>query len=127
MQFVFSRAFARSILFASFIVVLAAKASHALAAPADAVPDYVPPPIIFSSCEENEALECGTLTVPVDYREPRGATTGIVVIRAPATNPDQRIGVLVGNPGGPGSPVSISSSPASMPPSSRSSTRASTS
>jgi pimeloyl-ACP methyl ester carboxylesterase len=103
MQSMLSRAFARSILFASFILVLAAKASHAWAGAAGAaVPDYVPPPIIFAACDENEALECGTLTVPVDYRNPRGATTGIAVIRAPATNPGHRIGVLMGNPGGPG-------------------------
>jgi pimeloyl-ACP methyl ester carboxylesterase len=106
MQFVFSRAFARSILFASFTVVLVARMAHAWAGPSgaqvNAAPDFVPPPIIFTNCEENEALECCTLTVPVDYRNPGGATTGIAVIRARATIPDRRIGVLIGNPGGPG-------------------------
>jgi pimeloyl-ACP methyl ester carboxylesterase len=127
MQFLFTRAFARSVLFASFIVVLVAKAAHAWAAQANAVPDYVPPPIIFTNCEENEALECGTLTVPVDYRHPAGETVGLAVIRAQATIPDRRIGVLVGNPAARAFPASTSFWRASTRRSSRRSTSSSTS
>lgn len=58
--------------------------------------------IKFAPCPENATLDCGTLRVPVDYRKPYGEQVGIAVIRARATNRAQRIGVVVGNPGGPG-------------------------
>jgi pimeloyl-ACP methyl ester carboxylesterase len=58
--------------------------------------------IAFAPCAENPALDCGTLTVPVDYRRPYGDTVDIAIIRARATNPKKRIGVIIGNPGGPG-------------------------
>jgi pimeloyl-ACP methyl ester carboxylesterase len=56
----------------------------------------------FSPCAEDRTLDCGTLMVPIDYAQPHGATVGIAVIRARATKPSLRIGILVGNPGGPG-------------------------
>ena len=46
--------------------------------------------------------ECAALVVPLDYDEPDGATIDVAVARAPATDPDGRIGSLVLNPGGPG-------------------------
>ena len=58
--------------------------------------------IAFAPCAENATLDCGTLTVPVDYREPFGDTVDIAIIRGRATNPTKRIGVIIGNPGGPG-------------------------
>jgi pimeloyl-ACP methyl ester carboxylesterase len=58
--------------------------------------------IKFTPCPENASLDCGTLVVPVDYAKPYGDRAGIAVIRARATKPAQRIGVIVGNPGGPG-------------------------
>jgi pimeloyl-ACP methyl ester carboxylesterase len=48
-------------------------------------------------------LQCGTVTVPLDYREPDGPTLQIAVARHPAEDPGERIGSLVINPGGPGS------------------------
>ncbi len=48
------------------------------------------------------AFECGTLQVPLDYDEPRGATVSVAVTRLPATDPARRIGSLFLNPGGPG-------------------------
>lgn len=47
-------------------------------------------------------FECGTLTVPLDYTKPDGKTIDIAVTRHPADEPDQRIGALFLNPGGPG-------------------------
>ncbi len=47
-------------------------------------------------------FECATLEVPLDYEDPSGETTSIALIRRPASNPDERIGSLVLNPGGPG-------------------------
>jgi hypothetical protein len=58
--------------------------------------------IAFTPCAENASLDCGTLNVPMDYQKPYGEKVGIAVIRARATNPAKRIGVVVGNPGGPG-------------------------
>ena len=47
-------------------------------------------------------LQCATLTVPVDYSQPGGDQVRIAVARLRATHPDQRIGSLVFNFGGPG-------------------------
>ncbi|MGE5290206.1 MAG: alpha/beta hydrolase [Micromonosporaceae bacterium] len=47
-------------------------------------------------------FECARLLVPVDYRAPAGARFSLPVIRLPASNPSQRIGSIVVNPGGPG-------------------------
>ena len=44
---------------------------------------------------------CGTVSVPFDYAKPEGAQAQLAVIRVPATA--EKIGVLVVNPGGPGS------------------------
>jgi pimeloyl-ACP methyl ester carboxylesterase len=62
---------------------------------------FTPAKIKFTPCAEDPGLECGTLNVPVDYRQPHGEKVGIAVIRAKTTNPEKRIGVLILNNGGP--------------------------
>ena len=47
-------------------------------------------------------LECGFVNVPADYRDPEAGTIRIAVNVRRAANPDQRIGYLLVNPGGPG-------------------------
>jgi pimeloyl-ACP methyl ester carboxylesterase len=47
-------------------------------------------------------MQCARLEVPLDYAKPAGATIRISVLRVPAANPQQRVGSLVINPGGPG-------------------------
>lgn len=47
---------------------------------------------------------CSTLTVPLDYHHPDGDTIELAVLKVPAARPEQRIGSLVVNPGGPGAP-----------------------
>ncbi len=47
-------------------------------------------------------LECGTVTVPVDHADPDGETLEIAIGIHRATSPDDRIGYLLVNPGGPG-------------------------
>src|SRR4051794_727617 len=47
-------------------------------------------------------LQCATLSVPLDYSQPQGEQITIGLNRLPALNPEQRIGSLVFNPGGPG-------------------------
>ena len=46
--------------------------------------------------------ECGSITVPLDYDEPDGATTDVALLRVRATDPSRRVGTLLVNPGGPG-------------------------
>ena len=59
-----------------------------------------PPTVAWAAC--GEGLECGTLTVPLDHADPAKGTVDLFVKRRPAQRPDQRIGTLLVNPGGPG-------------------------
>jgi pimeloyl-ACP methyl ester carboxylesterase len=83
----------------AFAVGLVMMSGAAPGAQADRV---APAGITFRPCAENASLDCGTLIVPFDYEKPYAGHAGIAVIRARATNPAKRIGVVVGNPGGPG-------------------------
>ena len=47
-------------------------------------------------------IECLTIAVPADYRDARAGTIDIFVDVHWATSPEQRIGYLFINPGGPG-------------------------
>ncbi|WP_033318670.1 alpha/beta hydrolase [Streptomyces yerevanensis] len=47
-------------------------------------------------------LECSTLEVPLDYRDPDGRQIEIAISRLASKEPSQRRGVLLTNPGGPG-------------------------
>ncbi len=62
------------------------------------------PTLTWSSCNDpvaaDPALQCATLTVPLDYTKPKGATIDLALIRHPATS--ARTGALLTNPGGPG-------------------------
>jgi pimeloyl-ACP methyl ester carboxylesterase len=64
------------------------------------VPEPPVAPISWVACGAD--LQCGTLTVPLDYARPGGTTIGIAVERHLADVPADRIGSLVINPGGPG-------------------------
>jgi pimeloyl-ACP methyl ester carboxylesterase len=63
------------------------------------VPPLPVTPVQWAPCG---ALQCGSVTVPIDYGRPQGATIQIAVARHPAETPSDRIGSLVINPGGPG-------------------------
>ncbi len=56
------------------------------------------------SWEQCGGLLCGTVTVPIDYRDPGGATIDLAINKVPAADPSRFIGPLVVNPGGPGVP-----------------------
>jgi hypothetical protein len=58
--------------------------------------------IAWSACEKSPQTQCGTLKVPIDWSKPSGATISLAVARRPAKNPQQRVGTLFFNPGGPG-------------------------
>ncbi|WP_204358619.1 alpha/beta hydrolase [Streptosporangium sp. 'caverna'] len=90
------------------IGVLLALLLPLLAAPPTAAASAIAPPaasaaITWTPCAENSAVECGTLTLPVDWNAPTGETFELALARRKATDPAARIGSLVVNPGGPGS------------------------
>ena len=58
----------------------------------------------WQPCEGDAEHECTDLQVPLDYTDPGGETIEIAVLRVPASEPGQRLGSLVVNPGGPGAP-----------------------
>jgi pimeloyl-ACP methyl ester carboxylesterase len=47
-------------------------------------------------------MECGTVSVPLDYRKPRGRQITIAITRVKAADRAHRLGSLALNPGGPG-------------------------
>lgn len=58
-------------------------------------------PVSWRPC--GGGVECATLLVPLDHDRPDdGRTVELALARKPATEPEQRIGPLVLNPGGPG-------------------------
>ena len=57
-------------------------------------------PLRWRKCDRGE---CAVLTVPLDYETPDdGRTIDVALFRVRASNPDERIGSLLVNPGGPG-------------------------
>ncbi|MEV4578716.1 alpha/beta hydrolase [Nonomuraea jabiensis] len=58
--------------------------------------------ISWAPCPEEPAVECGTLTVPIDWSRPSDGTFEVGVARRKATDPAARIGALVLGAGGPG-------------------------
>jgi len=61
-----------------------------------------PGSIQWGPCVDFPDGECGTLAVPLDWRRPWGPTIDLAVARHRATDPAHRLGVLMVNPGGPG-------------------------
>src|SRR5688500_13542198 len=45
---------------------------------------------------------CTAVPVPLDYSDPGGAATELMVSRIASTRPEKRRGILMSNPGGPG-------------------------
>lgn len=74
--------------------------------PADAAQVDAPvPEVDWESCGAGlEQFDCTSVEVPSDYDRPRGRTTTIAMTRLPATDPEQKIGSLFLNFGGPGGP-----------------------
>lgn len=78
--------------------------SKAPAATAPATEDELPAtPIAWEPCG---SIQCGTLSVPLDWQHPQedgaGERIDLAVARRPAADPTRRIGTLFFNPGGPG-------------------------
>ena len=49
-----------------------------------------------------KGAQCATIAVPRDYAKPNGPTITVTISRIPARDQAHKMGVLVGNPGGPG-------------------------
>ncbi|MDN5768543.1 MAG: alpha/beta hydrolase [Humibacillus sp.] len=66
--------------------------------------DSVPKPKLswFDCSVFSPGAECATAQLPLDYDQPKGATTGVAVLRLKAKDQKRKIGTLFLNPGGPG-------------------------
>ncbi len=60
-----------------------------------------PSPISWTTCPQQPDFQCGTVTVPLDYRHPDGSSLTLAVTRAPVPAGAHPTGTLVFNPGGP--------------------------
>jgi len=69
--------------------------------PLPSVPPLAAPVIHWTSCAP-AGWQCGKVPVPLDYTNPTGPMVQIAVNRHRATNPGQRVGSMLVNPGGPG-------------------------
>lgn len=66
-----------------------------------AAPTAAPvPPLAWTGCRDG--FQCSSLTVPLDYADATAGTVKLRLIRLPASQPSQRVGALLINPGGPG-------------------------
>ncbi|WP_133826723.1 alpha/beta hydrolase [Actinomycetospora succinea] len=75
-----------------------------------AAPDARPPmgtngaPVPALDWRACGGAQCADVVVPLDYRRPTGPTITLAALRMPARDPAARIGTLVVNYGGPGTP-----------------------
>jgi pimeloyl-ACP methyl ester carboxylesterase len=58
----------------------------------------------WQPCADAPGVDCGTVTVPIDWAHPDKGTTSIALARRKATDPAARIGSVLMDPGGPGGP-----------------------
>ncbi|PRY38884.1 alpha/beta hydrolase [Umezawaea tangerina] len=89
----------RTTLLIAAIAVLGATVVTPTASSAPARLDWAPCP---AGPLPTPDLECTTLEVPLDYRDPNGRRIDLTISRLPSKNPQKRRGVLLTNPGGPG-------------------------
>ncbi|WP_222650624.1 alpha/beta hydrolase [Rhodococcus sp. BP-332] len=71
---------------------------------------YSMPDLEWASCpddvgdpaEEPSRLQCASVPVPIDYDDPDAGQIDVMISRLPSQKPEERRGVLLLNPGGPG-------------------------
>ncbi|MDQ7805045.1 alpha/beta hydrolase [Amycolatopsis sp. A133] len=56
----------------------------------------------WQPCADAPGVDCGTVTVPIDWAHPDRGTTTVALARRKATDPQARIGSVLMDPGGPG-------------------------
>lgn len=84
------------------VLFILGMAGGLVSAPAMAAPPV--PKANWNPCYRDTGypFECTIVHVPLDYSNPGKAAISIAMVRLPASNPDERIGSLFLNPGGPG-------------------------
>jgi pimeloyl-ACP methyl ester carboxylesterase len=58
--------------------------------------------VAWKPCPTGKNVECGTVTVPIDWDHPDHGTIQLALARRKATDPSARIGSILMDPGGPG-------------------------
>ena len=58
--------------------------------------------VAWAACAGAPHVQCGTLSVPLDWSRPGGQHVSVAVARRPADDSAHRVGALFFNPGGPG-------------------------
>ncbi len=100
------RLLAAVVLTGSLVVAVPAASSQSAGGTVTAQPTQsradVGAPIQWKPCGPPESLQCARIRVPLDWDRPNGRTIGLSLIRHLASKPDERIGTLFINPGGPG-------------------------
>ncbi|OXM67712.1 alpha/beta hydrolase [Amycolatopsis vastitatis] len=56
----------------------------------------------WKPCADAPEIDCGAVTVPIDWAHPDRGTTTVALARRKATDPQARIGSILMDPGGPG-------------------------
>jgi pimeloyl-ACP methyl ester carboxylesterase len=74
--------------------------STAAPAPKAELKRYYRQDLAWSDCRDD--LRCAQIEVPLDYAHPEANSISLALLKVPAEDPDQRVGSLVVNPGGPG-------------------------
>ena len=101
----------RGVTIAAFVAVLAAAVlvtfspgTAGAAEPTSSVAaDAVGAPILWGVCDPPGVdLQCARIVVPLDWKDPGGRTISLAVIRHLASKPQELVGTLFINPGGPG-------------------------
>ncbi|MDS0138553.1 MULTISPECIES: alpha/beta hydrolase [unclassified Amycolatopsis] len=101
----------KRVFLAVLLLLAACSAPQAAPAPAPSAEAPEPPPVLGTNGAAVPALhwtschgpfQCAAAAVPLSYREPRGATISLSVVRLPAGDPGRRLGSLFFNFGGPG-------------------------
>ena len=72
--------------------------------PLNTTTDFIVNPILWTACEGSTSteVECGNIEVPFDYADPDQGSFVLYVKKHNASNPADRIGSMMVNPGGPG-------------------------
>jgi pimeloyl-ACP methyl ester carboxylesterase len=71
----------------------------ATVAPSPGLERFYTQQLDWAECGDNQ---CATLEVPLDYGHPAGESIRLALLKRPASKPDQWLGSMVVNPGGPG-------------------------
>ncbi|NBH11942.1 alpha/beta fold hydrolase [Amycolatopsis sp. SID8362] len=82
--------------------LLTAAATTAVLGSLFAAPASAAESVDWKPCADAPDVDCGTVTVPIDWAHPDRGTTSIALARRKATDPQARIGSILMDPGGPG-------------------------